>query len=68
MAKIAEIADDFLSGLNCWAQVQVEIKVWGAREISEYTTTEAQVKRASCLRTGTGAGVAQIPKFNGSTS
>lgn len=58
-AKIAEVTDDFLETLETarheFKRLLVEEEAWGTGKFSEYPITDAQVKRGSCQRTGTGA-------------
>jgi hypothetical protein len=72
VAKIAEVAADFLGGLETtWHEFRTQLADVGvrrAREFSEYSTTEARTDRGSSQRAGSDAGVEQIHKFDRLTS
>jgi hypothetical protein len=70
-AKIVEVTDDFLEGLETarleFKMQLAEVEAQDAREFNEYSTTKPWAECESYQRTGTAAGMAQTPKFDGST-
>jgi hypothetical protein len=71
-AKIAEVRDNFLQGLETtgreFKMQLADVEARGPRDFGEYSITDARAERRSCQRTGTGAGVAQTPELDGSSS
>lgn len=67
-----EVTGDFVQGLDLtWPKFEMqlkEVKAWASHMAGMLSTTEPRADCRCCRRTGTGAGTAQPPKFNGSTS